>query len=192
MTPKPLLIVVLMFSTLLSGIAQKDAEPKQVANKELPFVAGFEPKQYLGKWYEVARLPVAIQPAETLATAEYSPSKEPGKVVVKNIAYDKEGKVVSTITGEARIVAGDPPGRLMVGFGPVKPDAPNYYVIHVDADYQHAIVGVPDRKSLWILARKVPVPQRSLDELRMLAKEAGFDTSRLILAPWEKLKAAKE
>jgi lipocalin len=44
------------------------------------------------------------------------------------------------------------------------------------------------RKSLWILARKVPIGQDKLDELRQVAKDAGFDVSKLLVAPWAKIK----
>lgn len=152
----------------------------------MPFVVDFETARYLGKWYEVARLPVFIQPAGTLAVAEYSAAREEGKVIVKNTAYNAEGKVLATIEGEASIAAGAPPGRLLVRFGPAKPADPNYFVMHVDKDYQYTVVGVPDRKSLWILARKIPISDGKLKELRDIALEAGFDVSKLIAAPWDK------
>lgn len=150
----------------------------------LPHPKTFEPARYLGKWFEAARLPMAIQPNDTLATAEYSAGEGEGVVRVKNTAYDTDGNVVATIEGQARLAPGDPPGRLIVGFGPFLPEAPNYHVLHVDPDYRHAVVGVPDRKSLWILVRKVPVAKAKLDELIAIARKAGFDTSKLLIAPW--------
>ena len=36
------------------------------------------------------------------------------------------------------------------------------------------MVGVPDRKSLWILAREVPISQETLVSLREIAQKAGF------------------
>ena len=80
---------------------------------------------------------------------------------------------------------GEPPGRLLVAFGPNLPKEPNYHVLHVDEDYQFAVVGVPDRKSLWILARKVPVPEQKLKELRAIAAKAGFDTAKLEVGQWK-------
>ncbi len=64
---------------------------------------------------------------------------------------------------------------------------PNYHVLHVDKDYRYAVVGVPDRKSLWILAREVPISKETFDSLREIAQKSGFDVSKLIVAPWDKI-----
>ena len=169
-------------------VASSAAFADDPTERQLPFVANFDAEQYLGKWYEVARLPTAMQPPGTLATAEYSLGEEEGDVIFKNTAYDSEGKRLTEIQGKARLVKGDPPGRLVVSFGPVTPDTPNYYVLHVDEKYEYAIAGVPDRKSLWILAREVPVPEKQLKELMSIASKAGFDVSKAVVAPWGSIK----
>lgn len=153
----------------------------------LPFVRDFKTERYLGKWYEVARLPTPVQPAGTLAVAEYAAGKEAGQVTVRNTSYDKAGKKLADIEGKAKLADGDPPGRLLVSFGPVLPENPNYYVIHVDEGYRFAVVGVPDRNSLWILAREVPVAAETLKSLQEIARKAGFDVSRMEVAPWERI-----
>lgn len=151
--------------------------------QSLPFPSGFEPARYLGKWYEVSRLPTPMQPAGTLAAAEYRSGKASNEIIVKNTAYNTQGEVILSIEGKAQLLPGDPP-RLAVSFGPVVPKEPNYFVMHVDKDYQHAVVGTPDRKSLWILARKVPVPEQTMSKLTAIAREAGFDTKKLIVNQW--------
>lgn len=65
-------------------IATAAAEDK--APSPLPFVRDFKPERYFGKWYEVARLPTPVQPAGTLAVAEYTAGKEAGRVTVKKYA----------------------------------------------------------------------------------------------------------
>jgi len=174
--------LVLLFATKAVGQLET---PKP--HNPLPFVQTFDPTRYLGTWYEVARLPTRIQPPETLAMAEYSPGKSDGHISVKNTAFDVAGRKLSEIHGQAKLAEGDPPGRLLVAFGPAFPDAPNYHVLHVDQDYQYAVVGVPDRQSLWILARKVPVPDKAFRRLRDLAQEAGFEVVKLIVAPWSNI-----
>ncbi|WP_052574056.1 lipocalin family protein [Haloferula sp. BvORR071] len=176
-----------MFSTTLFGTAAGEDK----APEPLPSLKEFKPEKYLGKWYEVARLPMLFQPSGTLAVAEYGAGKEPGQVTVKNTAYDKAGKKVVDITGEAKLAEGDPPGRLVVSFGPIKAKAPNYYVMHVDEGYRYAVVGVPDRKSLWILAREVPIGEETLKSLQDIARKAGFDVSKLLIAPWDKVPKAE-
>jgi lipocalin/outer membrane protein assembly factor BamB len=151
--------------------------------KSLPFPKNFEPARYLGKWYEAARLPTSMQPEGTFAAAEYSAGSADDEVLVENTAYTPDGKVISKIKGKARILAGDPP-RLAVTFGPEFPQDANYYVMYVDKDYQHAVVGTPNHKSLWILTRAASVPQEKLDELVAIARNADFETEKLVINRW--------
>jgi len=169
----------------IAMIASATAEDK--AQSPLPFVQDFKPERYLGKWYEAARLPTPIQPTGTLAVAEYTVGKDAGQVAVKNTSFDKAGKKIANIQGQAKLADGNPPGRLLVSFGPVMPETPNYYVMHVDNDYRFAVVGVPDRKSLWILAREVPVAEETLKALPEIAKKAGFDVAKMEIARWDRI-----
>ncbi|MCA9166699.1 MAG: PQQ-binding-like beta-propeller repeat protein [Planctomycetales bacterium] len=151
--------------------------------KSLPFPQDFEPTRYLGKWFEVARLPTPMQPSGTLAAAEYFAGGAADEVLVENTAYASDGKVLATIKGRAKILDGKPP-RLAVTFGPVLPQDANYYVMYVDRDYQHAVVGTPNRKSLWILSRTASVTQDKLDELIAVARSAEFETEKLVINRW--------
>jgi apolipoprotein D and lipocalin family protein len=176
--------LITLTTLCLPVVTAQEVSPAQARDSELkslPFPKGFEPARYLGKWHEAARLPTPMQPAGTMATAEYSRGKHEAEIIVKNTAFNAEGKQVATITGHAQLLPGDPP-RLAVSFGPVAAKEPNYFVMHVDKNYQHAVVGTPDRKSLWILTRKVPVPKKTLDTLIAIAHKAGFDTQKLIIS----------
>ncbi|MBM3848087.1 MAG: lipocalin family protein, partial [Verrucomicrobia bacterium] len=141
--------------------------------------------------HEVARLPTAFQPDGTLAVAEYTAGHEAGQLWVKNTMLDKTGKKIIDLDGKAKLADGNPPGRLLVSFGPVLPETPNYHVMHVDEDYQFAVVGVPDRNSCWILAREVPIAKDTLKTLQGIAKKAGFDVAKMEIAPWDKIPKAK-
>lgn len=149
----------------------------------LPYPKDFDSAKYLGKWYEIARLASPSQPGKTLATAEYSLGETAEEIVVKNSAYDAKGKPVRAITGKAKLLEGAPP-RLAVSFGPVLPEQANYYVMHVGKKYDVAMVGNPDRKSLWILSRKPTIGKKRLDRMIKIAKKAGFDSDKLLFGDW--------
>jgi lipocalin/outer membrane protein assembly factor BamB len=169
-------------------VVAQEAGPAQESQvdrtQRLPFPENFEPARYLGKWHEAARLPTPMQPDGTLATAEYSKGESEGEVVVQNTLYDSDGKQLSMVQGKGQLLPDDPP-RMIVGFGPVRPQEPNYFVVYVDENYQHAIVGKPDRKSLHILVREVPVSQETLDGLIAIAAKAGFETDQLVINRWK-------
>lgn len=182
-TASTLILALLCSCLAVAQEAEKTAQNQSGTTRPLPFPKGFEPARYLGKWYEAARLPTPIQPERTLATAEYAAGDADDEVLVENTAYTPDGNVISKIKGRAKILAVEPP-RLAVTFGPVFPQDANYYVMYVDEDYRHAVVGTPNRNSLWILARTASVSQEKLDELIAIARNADFETEKLVVNRW--------
>lgn len=155
----------------------------------LPSPASFEASRYLGEWHEVARLPVFYQPDGTLAKATYGPGAKPGEVTVFNQSFGANGQPLKSIRGTATLEKSPPPGRFTVKFPGIPGflaafSGPNYHVMEVDKDYRTAVVGIPSRKALWILSREPRLPKGELDKLIALAKSAGFDTERLLVARW--------
>ena len=141
--------------------------------------------RYAGRWFEIARLPMPFQKAGEAAIAEYKGNVD-GTISVHNIAIRADGSQ-HDIHGYAKVL--NPPVntklavRFNTWFGPLipVPQKGNYWVLYVDEHYQHAIVGTPDRKYLWILARKPKFQEPQLQELVGKAKGLGFDVSRLIM-----------
>jgi len=181
--------VLLPFGPLYAAASAATVQHKQP--EALPAVADFQPERYLGKWYEVARLPSPFQPAGTLSVAEYGAAEQPGELLVKNSLFDKQGKKLADIAGRAKLAEGAPAGRLLVSFGEQWPSQPNYHVIYLDSRYRFAVVGVPQRSSLWILAREVPIAKETLQSLLEVAKKAGFDLKELQVADWSKTPQAE-
>lgn len=176
--------VTLVLCCSCIALGQEAASANRQVDRPLPFPQDFAPAKYLGKWYEVARLASASQPAGTLATAEYALGGNEREIIVKNTAYDAKGKPVRTIEGKALLQEGDPP-RLAVSFGPVFPEEPNYYVMHVGKEYEIAVVGNLDRNSLWILSRSPVVEDDRLEQMIKIAKDAGFNTDTLVISDWK-------
>jgi apolipoprotein D and lipocalin family protein len=57
-----------------------------------------------------------------------------------------------------------------------------YWILYVDQAYQTAIVGTPDRKYLWILARTPRIEEERYRDLVSRCQILGFNTDRLITA----------
>jgi apolipoprotein D and lipocalin family protein len=143
--------------------------------------------RYTGRWHEIARLPMPFQKAGEAAVAEYGINAD-GTVSVHNIAIRADGSQ-HDIRGRAKVLNPPENTRLAVRFStwfafliPV-PKAGNYWILHVDEQYQEAIVGTPDRKYLWLLARTPTIPESSYAALVARAGRLGYDTSRLIRDP---------
>jgi len=143
--------------------------------------------RYAGRWFEIARLPLFFQKANEAAIAEYG-SNPDGTVSVHNIAVRPDG-TQHDIRGYATVL--NPPEntklavRFSTWFGPLipVPKAGNYWILYVDELYQEAIVGTPDRKNLWLLARTSPISDERYTALVAQAEQLGFDVSRLIKDP---------
>jgi len=143
--------------------------------------------RYTGRWYEIARLPMRFQKADEAAIAEYETNAD-GTISVHNIAIRPDGSQ-RDIRGYAKVL--NPPDntklavRFKTWFGPLipVPKEGNYWILHVDEDYQEAIVGTPNRKYLWLLGRTPTISEARYAALVALAGRLGYDTARLLKAP---------
>ena len=152
-----------------------------------PTVARVDVPRYMGRWYEIARLPTPFQRADEAAIAEYGLIPN-GTLSVRNIATRPNG-TQHDIHGYATVL--NPPEntklavRFSTWFGPFipVPKEGNYWILYVDHGYRHAIVGTPDRKYLWILSRTPRVTEQQYQDLRAHSERLGFELSRLILDP---------
>ena len=137
-------------------------------------VSSFDLNRYLGKWYEIARLPTWFEKDLINVTATYSLNKN-GKVKVQNEG-NKNG-IIKKAIGKAKIAKNLNVGYLKVSFfGPFYAD---YKIIVLDTSYQYAMVA-SSAKYLWILSRDPKMNEEVLKELVGKADKLGFKTNQLI------------
>ena len=156
----------------------------------LPVVAPVDLQRYAGTWYEQARLPNRFQrdcTGQVSATYEVLAG---GPVSVTNRCAKADGST-ETAHGIARVVpvSGQPgAGRLEVSFAPrwlswVPLVWGDYWIMQLDADYQVALVGTPNRKYLWVLTRAPQIDSARLQALLDYARGTGFDTAGVVRTP---------
>lgn len=138
--------------------------------------AVFDPTQYVGLWYEVARFPVPFEDGCAGVTAEYG-LRDDGLLSVRNICRNADGTERSRMNGSAEIVG---PGRLKVRFDNIPFVAADYWVLWTDDGYRTAVVGAPDGKSGWILNRDPEIPADRLNAARDILEFNGYDIRRLM------------
>jgi apolipoprotein D and lipocalin family protein len=162
--------LLLLLAALLPGCFGGEYPP-------LATVETVDVPRYLGKWYEVARLPNRFQKGCSCASAEYS-MIDNETIRVVNRCRDGEGGERS-ISGKAFVVEGSNNAKLRVQF--FWPFRGDYWIIELDRDaYQWVVVGEPSREYLWILSRTRPMAE---DTFRMLVERArakGFDVAKLV------------
>ncbi len=135
--------------------------------------------RYAGKWYEIAKYPNRFQRGCSNATAEYTLAADGKSVEVVNRCVE-EGSAgeVRSIRGKARVVDSDTNAKLKVTF--FWPFSGDYWILALGPDYEYAVVGTPDRKYLWFLARTPTVGDDLYDRLLAEAKLQGFDPARVV------------
>ena len=138
--------------------------------------------RYMGKWFEIARLPTWFERDCDNVLAEYSiaPNK---RVKVRNqCTYRGQPRCVE---GQARVM--DPPtcSKLQVSFSSFLPwslSGGSYWILDLDKEnYLWAMVGNPQKSALWILSRAPIMDQNIFSFLHNRALAKGFDVSKLIM-----------
>lgn len=147
------------------------------STKDLSTIKNFKPDNFLGKWYEIARLDHSFERGLDYVTATYS-IKEDGKIKVLNEGVKSDG-TQSAAEGKAYVKkTDDNAGELRVSFFLFF--YAKYRIIFLDEDYQTAVVTSGTKDYLWILSRKPLLTEQELQQLISFCKEKGFDTDKLI------------
>lgn len=132
--------------------------------------------RYMGKWYEIARMPSRFERGCDGVTADYALQKD-GSVSVLNTCR-KGGPQGPASTAKAKAWSVHESGsRYQVSF--FRPFKAPYWIIDLDPDYRWAAVGHPERKYLWILSREPSLPPGAEAALLERLKGLGYDTGRL-------------
>lgn len=136
-------------------------------------------KQYIGKWYEIGRLPLYFQRnCAANVTATYTENMDNDGITVLNQCTEADGTIMS-VEGLAE-PADDTGSKLKVTFIPswirwLPIGRADYWVLARDPNYQTALVGTPDRDYLWLLARSPNISQEIYAKYRKIAQEQGYN-----------------
>ena len=138
--------------------------------------------QYMGTWFEIARLDQSFERGLEKISATYS-LKDDGGIKVLNRGFNVAKNKWKEAEGKAYFV--DPPnadktntGKLKVSF--FGPFYGAYNIIALDANYQHVMICGPNKSYLWILSRKPKLAAPIKLKLIAQAKSLGFATDQLI------------
>ena len=148
--------------------------------QDLETVPEVDLERYAGKWYEIASFPQSFQKGCGCTTATYTPTDK-GYIEVGNTCCKTEKNKQISIKGKAFVEEGSGNAKLKVQF--FWPLRGKYWIIALADDYSFAMVGHPNRKSLWILSRTPEMDSGLLQRLTGLAVEKGFDSTKLKKTP---------
>ncbi|MCO4786038.1 lipocalin family protein [Marinomonas atlantica] len=146
-------------------------------------VKQFSMNQYLGTWYEIARLNHSFEKGLTNVTANYS-MREDGGVTVVNRGYSEKDQAWDEAEGKAYFVKDPQTGHFKVSF--FGPFYGAYVIFNLDDDYQYSLVTGPGRSFFWLLSRTPELTEQKKAELIDIAAKKGFDTEKLIFVDQSK------
>ena len=145
-------------------------------------------QRFAGTWYEVSRVPNALQ-ARCLgdATSTYRPLTDGTLRLIQRCreADDRWGVAV----GRMVAIDGDPSGaRLRVNYLPGwlawwPSTHDEHWVVLLDDDYRHAVVSEPSRETLWILSRTPSLDVRTYADIVARLRAQKYPVDRLVVTP---------
>ncbi len=167
---KPILVAII--ASLIMGLMVPD-KPKS----ELEVVNTVDLSRYVGRWFEIARLPNRFEKKcadSVMATYALRPD---GKIEVVNRCRKSSGEY-TTAKGKAKIVDKKTNAKLKVTF--FWPFYGDYWILDLGSNYEYAVVGDPSREYLWILSRTPRIEEALYQQLLGKMAARGFKTERMI------------
>ena len=165
---------------VLSGLACPPAE----AATPLTTAPHFDRVAYLGRWYQIALIPNQLQAQGVGDTSADYRALPDQRIEVTNRCRTKDGHTEAIGVARPHREHPDNPAILQVRFAPAWLSFlplvwGDYWVIQTLGHYDAALVGSPDRRYLWILARTPTLDDARYAALVATAKAQGFDVSQL-------------
>ncbi|HPH81654.1 MAG TPA: lipocalin family protein [Flavobacteriales bacterium] len=162
-------IIPFILSLFISSI---HAQPLQT-------VKSVDLTRYAGKWYEIASYPHSFQRGCTCTTAEYIITDKSYLRVINTCRRDSVTGKVSTIQG--RVYGNKKSGNSKLKVQFFWPFRAKYWIIELAPDYSYAVVGHPNRKSLWILSRTPKMNEEVYKRIVAGLKDKGYDYGGLVV-----------
>jgi apolipoprotein D and lipocalin family protein len=183
------LVGTLLAVAVLAGCAS--APPGAALAQAVPplrTVPQVDVARYMGTWHEIARYPFGIQDRRCArdTTANYA-LRDAGRISVVNRCVQADGSV---FLAEGVAWVRDPVSnaRLEVSFLPawlrwLPIGRGDYWVIDLAPDYSWVVIGEPQRRYLWILARTPTLPAATYQSIVGRLPAQGYDPARLVPSP---------
>lgn len=134
-------------------------------------------KRYAGVWHEVAKIPNRFQKQCARGTSAEYTLREDGRIAVVNRCIKSDGSR-SEAKGVAKIVDTTSCAKLKVSFVSFlgwRPFWGDYWVLGLEEEYRWAVIGTPDRKYGWILARSATLDADAMQQVFAIVERNGYD-----------------
>ena len=136
---------------------------------------------FVGRWYEIARTPMAITKGCVAGTTDYHRDSK-GRLIDRDACRDKtpEGKE-KVFAGHVKLLNSGENTKFSVRYKilGVIPVPVTYWVLDHGDDYSWFIVSDPSFKTLSIFTRAARPSAEDVQKLALRARALGYDTAKL-------------
>jgi len=133
-------------------------------------------KSFSGTWYSLYSIPTMFDKGSRETTTHYTLDKDEYYNVVTT-CKEEDGKIKS-IKSKIFPVKDTHDGQMKAQFiWPIKVD---YWVIDLADDYSYTVVGHPDHKFLYIMARKPEMDKALYEQIVAKCKAMGYPVDQLV------------
>ncbi|MES2657990.1 MAG: lipocalin family protein [Verrucomicrobiota bacterium] len=138
-------------------------------------------KRFMGEWYVIGNIPVFVEKDAYNAKETYELAED--GTIATTFTFNKGGfdGPQKTMHPKGSVYNKETNAEWRMQF--IWPVKSAYLITYLSEDYQTTIVGVPDRKYAWIMARTKTLPDAFYQELVAELKRQGHDVSKLRKVP---------
>ena len=138
-------------------------------------------QRFMGDWYVIGNIPVFIEKEAYNAVESYQLAEDgtiPTTFTFNQGGFDGPLKIYRP---KGFVYNRESNAEWRMQF--VWPFKAAYLITYLSEDYQTTIIGVPDRKYAWIMARTKTLPEATYQKLVAELKRQGHDVSKVRKVP---------
>jgi apolipoprotein D and lipocalin family protein len=153
----------------------------QAAQPEQQLAKYVDLDRYLGKWYEVARIPNPFQPESHVGGSDSYEKLPDGSLQVIYGWHEKSLTApAQKMVGKIRVVDQSHARMKVQFFWPFEAD---YWVVELADDYSYTVVGYPDRSMAWVMSRSPVMDEALYQGILTRLKTQGYPIEKLVRVP---------
>ena len=168
--PKSIILILILLTSCQDSM-----------NEPLETVQYVNIEKFMGDWYVIANIPTFLEKGATNAIESYR-LNDKGEVETRFSYYKGSPKgVKKEYFPKGFIINKETNAEWKMQF--LWPFKAPFLIIDLDSDYSFTVIGVPNRKYVWIMARKPAIPEDTYLAILSRLKQKGYDLSSLQMVP---------
>lgn len=160
MIPRSIISGLCLACAALLGACTPDAPRPPAPQRPAP---ALDLSRFMGRWYVIAGTPHAAEAGYVGSYIEYAQRGDGG---IDDFYFGRKRSFEKPLE-KKQLAERAAPGD----------------VLYVDAGYQYALLGHPDRQSAWVFARSPQIGEAQYHELLARFDQQGYDTARFQRVP---------